>query len=1028
MGQHSDFFDNVREDRGDLARVLKKHKGIRRTVEELYPDSAHFIYELLQNAEDKGATVASFDLRKDRLIFEHNGETFSEADVWGITDIGEGTKATDKEKIGCFGIGFKAVFAYTNSPEVYSPTFSFRIDDLVLPSELVPDSSVGNKTRFVFPFNCEKKPASTAYEEIFAGLNELTEETLLFLTYLNQIHMGSTTLYRVQHSEVHFEVRKFENNRQTASRHFLRFSELVEGLQKQYVRVAFPLQLTKANVQYLKDKPFSEQMQVSGAETGMVAVSFPCVKESSGLRFHIHAPFVPELSRASVKETSANNPLFEQLAKLTAGSLKAIRDLKLLTTDFLAVLPNSKEAIPERYKIFRELIIKAMNTEPLTPTFSRSHAPAKRLFQSRASLKSLLNNDDIAFIHGRDDDTYEWAANASQKNSLQDQFLDSLAIEELGVEEFIEFLESKATDNLWTKPESDFIRWFSEKSDEWLQGLYAVLYVELDQHVVNYQFKDIAIVKLADGSFGKGSMSYFPSEGRQHNGTLPRVCEKTYTSGGSKRQRENAKRFLEAIGVREVGEADEIEAMLKSRYSGQSITPRKSDLKRFVELVESDPKHAKMFQSYPIFERVDGDWVKPSQVYLDSPFRATGLYQYYSKLGIKADRYPLAESYENTGVEKKRIAKFAEAVGALTRLVPTRVCCSANPQWGFLSMVAGERFTSSGTNSDYQIPYLRELIGVKSIEFSRLIWQTMCSLPTSPNYLKATYRMNSANGARTAKSQLVHTLMNHDWIPQNGGAFVKPLDASAELLLDGFPFDSGSAWLKEVEFGCGGQKRDAERLQQRLAAMKLGVPAEAIELIKSNPQEFKRWMSDVQNRIARQTLIDDSESRNRERRRLKLIERKRTAPVRESVQRLRSVQAYSKSEIDRKALLAYYYDEEHESCYCQICLDLMPFVKRSGEECAECVSLFTEKWAELQGIKLKVMTQLYCVLCPVCSEIYRDYVHKDTSKQDELLSYLQKDSESDFLVCGSEVRRDGKKCILHMDATHLGDIRDCLSE
>jgi DNA replication initiation complex subunit (GINS family) len=42
----------ARREREDLARVLKKHKGIRRIVEDLYPDSAHFIYELLQNAED----------------------------------------------------------------------------------------------------------------------------------------------------------------------------------------------------------------------------------------------------------------------------------------------------------------------------------------------------------------------------------------------------------------------------------------------------------------------------------------------------------------------------------------------------------------------------------------------------------------------------------------------------------------------------------------------------------------------------------------------------------------------------------------------------------------------------------------------------------------------------------------------------------------------------------------------------------------------------------------------------------------
>ncbi len=54
------IIDDIRDDHEDLAKVLKKHIGIRKTVEELYPDSAHFIYELLQNAEDTGATKVNF--------------------------------------------------------------------------------------------------------------------------------------------------------------------------------------------------------------------------------------------------------------------------------------------------------------------------------------------------------------------------------------------------------------------------------------------------------------------------------------------------------------------------------------------------------------------------------------------------------------------------------------------------------------------------------------------------------------------------------------------------------------------------------------------------------------------------------------------------------------------------------------------------------------------------------------------------------------------------------------------------------
>jgi hypothetical protein len=147
------IIDDVRKDRVLLSEAMKKHKGIRKVVEDMYPDSAHFIYELLQNAEDTGATEAKFTLTKENLIFEHNGRPFEEADIAAITDIGEGTKEDDEEKIGRFGIGFKAIFAYTETPYISSPTFSFKIEDFVLPYTIASESGFGKSTVFRFPFN-----------------------------------------------------------------------------------------------------------------------------------------------------------------------------------------------------------------------------------------------------------------------------------------------------------------------------------------------------------------------------------------------------------------------------------------------------------------------------------------------------------------------------------------------------------------------------------------------------------------------------------------------------------------------------------------------------------------------------------------------------------------------------------------------------------------------------------------------------------------------------------------------------------
>src|SRR5207249_3672375 len=105
-----------------------------------------------------------------------------------------------------------------------------------------------------------------------------------------------------------------------------------------------------------------------------------------------------------------------------------------------------------------------------------------------------------------------------------------------------------------------------------------------------------------------------------------------------------------------------------------------------------------------------------------------------------------------------------------------QVRCDANPQYGYLRAVDGERYTSP-INRDYAIIGLDTLLAKPSLELVKLVWRTMCSLPTHPDYLHATYRKNESSGSRQADSQLVHQLRKAAWIPQGSSLFVRPKDA-----------------------------------------------------------------------------------------------------------------------------------------------------------------------------------------------------------------------------------------------------------
>ena len=138
---------------------------------QLYSERTHFIFELIQNAEDAAATEVAFELFEDRLELRHDGRPFTEADVRGVCGVGKSGKAGDLTAIGKFGIGFKSVYAYTRSPRIHSTDEHFRIENYVRPFPAEPLPFAG--TLFVFPFDHDTVPAATPSGRWPAALSAL---------------------------------------------------------------------------------------------------------------------------------------------------------------------------------------------------------------------------------------------------------------------------------------------------------------------------------------------------------------------------------------------------------------------------------------------------------------------------------------------------------------------------------------------------------------------------------------------------------------------------------------------------------------------------------------------------------------------------------------------------------------------------------------------------------------------------------------------------------------------------------------
>lgn len=961
------FIDGLEANKGEINLNI---------FEDFYPDRAHFVYELLQNAEDAGATEVTFTLMSDHLVCEHDGRPFTLEDVTSITGLHDSTKANAQDKIGKFGVGFKSVFVYTQAPSISSGDFAFRIVQLILPEPIAPNSSLGCKTRFEFPFDNPKKPAKDAYAEIAAGLDELDEKTLLFLSNLQSVewHIGVDTtgeILRLQHSDFHFEVLKEIGGKTTASSHFLKFDETVPGLGRQRVAVAFSLDALPGVRQFEQAKPLAEQFKIVPSSPGGVAVFFPAAKESSGLRFHLHGPFVPELSRASIKDSPANIPLFEQLASLTAQSLHQIKVLGLLTTEFLSVLPNPQDQIPPRYVGIRSAIVEEMKSRPLTPTHDRGHAPAKRLVQARASLKSLLSEDDIEFLVDHDDDPPLWAVGATQRNNRIDNFLAGLDIRQWGLGEFVDTLCKKTDENSLFRHELDetFMEWLAQKPPVWMQELYALLNSEAKEEA--RRLKTLRIVRLADETQSRADRAFFASENTGDG--MPIVDNAVYMSPGtSKKQQEDAKAFLSLIGVREVGEVEEVEIILKSRYTQEAEIPGDdvylNDLKRFVALVEKQSDKAKLFAEFYVFQGKDDNWHCPASVYLDKPYLDTDLSVYYGALSPTERLEALHERYTNCGIEIDRLGKFAKAVGAKVGLEVVMDTITNNPEKSYLYMVGGSR-ASSVINRDHYIPHLAELMEKPSLELSRLIWRTLIAFPRYSNYLQATFQLNRSHGARHAGSRLVHELRAASWIPQGDGVFVRPADASRDLLPEGFPFDYGDAWLKAIQFGETAAKASAQTTQREATAKSLGfTDAAALDRARRINQlmseaEQEEFLAELENRRDK-GAVPDRPLANPERRSKNIHEEALNAPDKETETRERSVPIGRENVKEQaKSFLREHYRNSDHDMTCQICKGPLPFNMDDGEGHFETVAFLPELRKE--------HPQNYLALCPNHAAMYQ---------------------------------------------------------
>ncbi|MYD91594.1 MAG: ATP-binding protein [Caldilineaceae bacterium SB0662_bin_9] len=807
-------------------------------VDFLYPDTAHLVFELLQNAEDAGALSVCFELGKNKLSFIHDGRPFSKEDLDSITNYFRSAKYEKEDTIGRFGIGFKSVFVCTETPRIYSDTVAFEIVDRIVPKAIPqPTSSIllsDRQTVFDLPFNSTIKTSDDVREEIRLGLARMSVMSVLHLESIKTIEWrtedgDSGWIKRV---ELDDGVVQVDSKRPSGEERcwFLRFREPYAEGTSMHLDVVFELQEKELEQETLSKfgEALADRYRIVPSENGSVAVFFPAEKETSNLRFHLHAPFIPELSRASIKEHPHNTALIGRLAELVAESLSTIRDMDFLDREFLGVLPNSKDPLPEAYKPFHEAVVQAMREEPLVPMQGGGYERATRLLQGPANFKECLSVKDVRFlISGWDyekntlqravlwsvlsqgdwggdsslrkiDRSTElssncqgWAVAATQSNTAVDRLLDDLTIRKFEIG--------------WVVPpdsktHAEITKWIATHDASWHRAYYALVDRHWDaSHDTYERLRALPIVRTQADQYRLAAECYFAHDGDDAPEGITVVDPDTYSSGTRAKA---AKAGLERLGIKEIDEVTRAVGILNAYYVGyggqSSRLPwdrHRVHIENFIRLAKQEQITVVKFHEYSLLLDSDKEWKRPRDLYVGNEYVNASAAPYYQSLKRHVDRteipneqvlrYEIDARYRNIS----GFSEFAKCIGVTYSIPISKTVCRRNPDWNYLQSGGGAYPTHYRTDRDWHIPNLDAMLqrleqaGQSEAEREDLARAIHAALDETREHtwpppehvvseqdvsglLVAVYRMNASASFRTTPSQLVFALRKYAWVPQ----------------------------------------------------------------------------------------------------------------------------------------------------------------------------------------------------------------------------------------------------------------------
>jgi hypothetical protein len=929
--------------------------------------SGQYIWELLQNAEDAHAEQVSIRLTKDYLFFQHNGSLkFSLKDAKAISKVGFSGK-TDQPSIGQFGVGFKSVFKYAQSVEIYAGNLRFALENYTKIVNNIPtiNQETDNDQLTSFKIIFKKELQTSAVEDSLEVLNNFNDESLLFLKHLKQITIDAEKLQgQIQKEDIgksklritttkdeEIETTYWYQRTQSVVTEIKDGNAETKSLRETYL--GYAIKMVESEGQY----------KFQQADKAKVFTYFPLPDQTSNLKFHIHAPFVIDLNRSMLdtnpKNMAENNRLIKLVSTLLASDILLMHSAKEMDDSLLTVLPISTDSLPPYLNPISQSILEIFQNNKMVKIADGMYSNPEEVFQASPEIIKLIGIQGLALynqvtnselrrinpgksVKGK----YFLPKSAEARISSFLRHIGVALIDDKKVFDFFKELNFQfgrpGNLDLVQLQKSLFV-WLEAKSDIEIRQMYSMLgKVEIPRNnILNLPiFRTLAVV---GHDYLKVNDVYLPTTLDQNE--IDVIKSSIYFKDLVESEKlQDLQTFFENIGVKEKDEWVVLEHFVAKERHPDSREKEKMRIPYFINFYNKDKNrflNITRNRVYFIGEQFDSEnrfWLDPNDI-----FRATSEFNVHklNSLAEETEReYVLWSEYDLT----PEFENMVRELGVNTNL---RISKNTNLR------ISG----SSGT-----ITFLQTILNSKDLSLIIILWKFLRNLDYSDLRIRL--------GKKEFDTELLRQLRETPWIPTLDGSFVTPYNCDPEKLPDAFRDYSG-VFFSVSDFG--GKIRDTAITNERTIALAKEAGFDSPEQMAMALALVKQYKpEDLAKMLKTNQMPEYSKIPNREDEVIAAKKEERNNPEIEYSNEIKTTRAtYEEGQQKRKDQLKEIYGSTSGDISCQMCHQKqMPFKTPRGIDGIE--------WDYFEGVMLftkykKESSVNALALCPNCSAKVKNF-------------------------------------------------------